>query len=108
MSNDVVITDTNEFERIVNELEKTLPDFEDTFSLQDKNFSMIDGTDNYRGMTQEVISEKYRAVKNNYQSINEALINYVKFLKITIRKYKEYEQKMNEAIDKNVEELNVN
>lgn len=105
---DVVIKDTNQFERIISELEKTIPEIEDTFLLQDKNFSMIDGTDNYRGQCQEVISGKYNTVKKNYQTIDDALINYIKFLKITVRKYKEYERTMNETIDRNDEELNVN
>ena len=104
----VIITDTNRFEGIISELEKTIPEFEDVFSLQDKNFSKIDGTDNYRGRCQEVISGKYNTVKKNYQSIDEALRNYIKFLKITVKKYKDYELAMDKTIDKNDEELDVN
>lgn len=104
----VVITDSNRFERIINELEKTIDDYRDVFSLQNRNFSMIDGTENYRGQCQEVISRKYNDVKKNYQEIDDALVNFIKFLKMTLKKYKDYEREIDKAVDRNEEELNVN
>ena len=104
----VIIKDIEKFENIVNELEQTIPDFEDIFYKQNNNFALIDGTDNYKGKCQEVISEKYNKFKNNYQYIDEALINYVKYLKITIANYKNYINRLNQGIDDNQENLRVN
>lgn len=104
----VVITNSTEFEKIIRELEHTIPLIEDSFRLQDRNFSMIDGTDNYRGKCQRVISEKYNDVKKNYVPIQEALTNYVKFLKITLLNYEKFEETMDETINNNLENLNVN
>ena len=105
---EIIITDSKKFEKIINDLESTIPAIENSFTQQDRNFSMIDGTDNYRGSCQEVISGKYKDVRKNYESIQETLINYVKFLKITLQNYKNYENSLNETIDNNLENLNVN
>ena len=105
---DIVITDSREFERIILELERTIPQFEDSFRLQNRNYSMIDGTDNYRGICQSVISEKYNEFTNNYEYIDEALRNYVKFLKITLENYKKQEATFNSSIENNQDNLNVN
>ena len=102
------IKNTDEFEKIIKKLEWTIPALEDAFELQNRNFRMIDGTDNYRGKCQRAISEKYTQVKGNYESIDEALINYIKFLKLTLNNYKKYEETLNKSIDENVENLNVN
>ncbi len=105
---DVVIKDTEKFERIIEELEGTVPEIADSFKLQNRNFSMINGTDTYKGKCQSVISEKYDLFKNNYESINEALTNYIKYLKITLENYKEYERTLNKTIEENLDNLNVN
>ena len=107
MSN-IVIKDSRKFEKIIDELEKTIPAIEDSFETQNKNYKIIENTDNYRGKCQEVINEKYKDVKNNYNSIDEALINYIKFLKITLNNYKRYEETTNTTINNNEYELNVN
>lgn len=104
----IIITNSKEFERIINELEYTIPDIENSFKLQDRNFSMIDGTDSYRGNCQESISNKYREFKKNYDPIQETLRNYIKFLKITLNNYKEYESTIDKTIENNLENLNVN
>ena len=102
------LTDSKEFERIIKELEYTIPLIEDSFNLQNKNFSMIDGTDNYRGKCQRVISDKYSEVQKNYLPIQEALRNYVKYLKITLLNYEKFEESIDETINDNLENLNVN
>ena len=105
---DIVIEDSEEFRRIIHDLENNVTQFDDSFRLQNRNFSMIDGTDNYRGECQSVISEKYNEFTNNYEPIEEALRNYIKFLKITIENYENQEKTFNESIDNNLENLNVN
>jgi hypothetical protein len=104
----IVIKDTNKFENIINELENTLPSFEDVFKNQDKNFSMIDGTDIWKGDTQKVITSKYNDLRKNYDSIDETLRNYIKYLKITVDNYKRYEEMVDKSVSENEENLNVN
>ena len=103
----IVITDTNRFESIVSELERTLPDIEDVFKYQDKNFKMIDGTDSWKGSTQMVISDKYLELKKNYEPINESLRNYIKYLKITVENYKKYEHMVDKSVNENDDNLNI-
>ena len=105
---DIVITDSEEFRRIIHDLERNVTQYEDSFRLQNRNFSMIDGTDNYRGECQSVISEKYKEFTNNYGPIIESLKNYIKFLKITIQNYENQENAFNESIENNLENLDVN
>ena len=102
------IKNDNEFEKIIRDLERTIPAIEDAFELQNRNFRMIDGTDNYRGKCQQAISEKYNEVKSNYETIDEALINYIKFLKLTLNNYRHYEATLNRSLDENSENLDVN
>ena len=104
----IIITDSNMFEKIIDELENIIPDFESVFANQNKNFNMIDGTDTYRGECQEVLSQKYNDFKKNYDSIDETLINYVKYLKITLENYRNYEREINKSIDLNENGLNIN
>ena len=104
----VVITDTNKFESIIKELENTLPTIEDVFASQNNNFRTIDGTDVWKGATQEVISGKYDDLSKNYEPICESLRNYIKFLKITVSNYKNYENTVDRSIEENETELNVN
>ena len=105
---DITIKDTKTFEKIVNELEQIVPQIDNSFVVQNKNFSMINGTDIYKGKCQSVISKKYDLFKKNYEPVNEALNNYVKYLKITLENYKEYEKTLNSAIDDNVDGLSIN
>ena len=104
----VVITDTDRFESIVTELENTLPAIEDVFASQNNNYKIIDGTDVWKGSTQEVISNKYDDLSKNYEPICESLRNYIKFLKITVSNYKNYENTVDKTIENNETELNVN
>ena len=104
----VVITDTNRFESIIGDLENTLPTIEDVFASQNNNYRTIDGTDVWKGETQEVISNKYDDLTKNYEPICDSLRNYIKFLKITVSNYKNYENTVNKTIENNETELNVN
>ena len=104
----IVITDSKRFEKIINDLENTIPAIENSFATQDRNFAMIDGTDNYRGDCQRVISEKYNEVRKNYESIQDTLKNYVKFLKMTLQNYENYERNIDQSINDNLDNLNVN
>ena len=107
MSN-VYISDTDKFESIISDLEKTIPVIEDTFIGENSNFDTKDGTDSWSGKTQEVISEKYELLKENYDPIILTLKNYIKFLKITVENYKKFENTVSDTIEKNEDNLDVN
>jgi len=105
---DIVIKDSTMFENIINDLERIALQINDSFKNQDKNFSLIDGTDIYSGECQRVITDKYNETRKNYENIEEAIINYIKFLKITLENYKNQEQTFNSDIVKNIDNLDVN
>lgn len=107
MSN-IVITDTNKFESIISNLEGTLPVIEDVFRNQNNYYKSIDHTDAWSGETQGVISDKYNELSQNYDSINESLRNYIKYLKITVSNYKNFENLVDKSVNENENELNVN
>ena len=104
----IVINNSEEFEKIINNLENTLPDVALVFDSVDKCVDNINGSDLWYGRTQETFCNKYKEFRNNYQPINEAFENYIKFLKITIANYKNAENKINENIENNNVNLDVN
>lgn len=104
----IVITDTDKFESIISSLEGTLPVIEDVFRNQNNYYQSINHTDAWSGETQQVISDKYDELSKNYDSINESLRNYIKYLKITVSNYKNFETLANKSVDENEIELNVN
>lgn len=105
---DIVITNSDEFEKIINDLEKISIEIDDSFKTQDKNFSLIDDTDVYSGDCQRAISNKYKETRKNYVKIEEAIANYIKFLKITLENYKSLEQTINKNMENNSDNLDVN
>ena len=107
MSN-IIITDSNKFEKIIEELENTIPAIQNSFLAQDRNFNIINDPNNYKGDCQRVLNEKYTKMRKNYESIQDSLTNYVKFLKIIVNNYREYEKSINEIINDNLDNLDVN
>lgn len=104
----IVISNSEEFEKIIKNLENTLPDMALVFDSVDKCVDNINGNDLWYGKTQETFFNKYKEFRNNYQYINESFENYIKFLKITIMNYKNAEDKINKNIENNDANLNVN
>lgn len=104
----IIIKDTDKFETIIAELEKTIPAFESAFEIQNNNYNTIDGTESWTGETQRIVISKYNELKRNYEPIKESLINYIKYLKITVENYKKFEKTVDETIDDNDGNLDVN
>lgn len=104
----IIITDTNRFESIVSELESSFPEFEELFRMQNDNYNTINGTDVWKSDTQEVVSSKYVELSKNYEPIKETLMNYIKYLKITVENYKNFESTVDSSIEQNLDNLNVN
>lgn len=104
----IIITDINRFESIVSKLESSFPEFEELFRMQDANYNNIDGTDVWKSDTQGVVSSKYVELSKNYEPIKETLLNYIKYLKITLENYKKFESTVNNSIEQNLDNLNVN
>lgn len=104
----VIIKDTARFEAIINDLERTIPEFESAFEMQNKNYDTIDSTNSWTGDTQKIITNKYNDLKRNYEPIKESLTNYVKYLKVTVENYKRFEEMVDNSIDDNDSNLDVN
>lgn len=104
----IVITDTNLFKNIIQELEQSIPHISEIFEKQNKEMLKIDHTEIWLGKAQEKVTEKYNELKNCYNPVKESLSLYVEFLKTTVDKYEMLERNINQDIESNLENLNVN
>ncbi len=99
--NKIVITSSEEFEGVISSLEQSLARIRDIFDIEEKDYKKIDSTDTWTGASQKVISVKLQELSRNYEPICYSLDLYIRFLKKTLADYKA----MNEAIDRNAEEM---
>ncbi len=104
----IVITDINKFESIISKLENSFPEFDELFRMQDSNYKTINETDIWKGETSKVIACKYNELSRNYEPIKETLLNYIKYLKITVANYKNFEKMVDKSIEQNSDNFTVN
>ena len=104
----IIITDSTEFENIINTLELSSNRIKDVFARENKNMSNIDNTDVWRGKTQEKIYEKYKGLSENYEGISDSLDIFIKFLKTTLQNYTNLETKIQSNQVNNSSQLDVN
>lgn len=101
--NKIVITNSMQFEEVINTFEQVLTRVKDIFENEKKNAEEISGTSTWTCMTQEVIYSKYKLLSNNFDPIEESLQLYINFMKKTLEDYKAIEA----HIEKNAEVSNV-
>lgn len=104
----IVITSASDFENVIIKLENSLAQIKTIFANEIKNNEKINRTEVWTGKTQEAIYEKNKKLQENYPKVEEALQNYIMFLKQVISEYKAMEQSFSSDIDKNATNLNVN
>lgn len=105
---DVVITSTDDFENVIAKLETSLIQIKKIFANEVKNNEVINQTEVWTGRTQEVIYEKNKSLQDNYPKVEEALQNYITFLKQVVSEYKTMEQSFSSDMNKNSTNLDVN
>lgn len=69
----------------------------------------IDGTnETWKSRTALAVNEGFKESEQNFETINEQLKKYVDFLKTTLENYKTEEEKLNNSIDSESNNLDVN
>lgn len=106
--NQIVITDSAQFEDVINTIEKTLPKIHDIFENEKRNTEEINGTSTWTSETQKVIYEKLKLLQNNYDPIDDSLRIYLNFLKKTLQDYKNIEAHIEKSAEANNFQLDVN
>ena len=107
MSN-IVITNSSEFEQIINNLEHSFSKINDIFKDEKEKLSIINKTDIWTGIVQETIYDKSLLLSKNYAPIEEATRIYIKFLRKTLSDYERLENITSKNIDENNDNLDVN
>ena len=106
--NEILIKE-EEMKQIISKLESQIKDIESIYTELDNKLKEIDGSNNiWTGSAREAAYEKYKAISSNYTST----INQIKALKIfletALSNYLNGDEKLNESIENNKEELDVN
>lgn len=107
MSN-VVITNSSEFEQIINNLERSFIKINDIYADEEKRIEIINKTNVWTSKTQETLYDKLQLLSKNYAPIEEATRIYIKFLRETLADYKRFERTTDQNILQNTDNLDVN
>lgn len=107
MNEKIEITDTEQFEEVINSFEKSFHTIKDLFGNQKNNAEKINGTDVWTGATAEVMYKKYKLLSDNFGPIEYSLELYIKFLKKTLEDYKRITQEIERNIDDMAQSLDV-
>ncbi len=106
--NDILINE-DEMKLIISSLDDKTKKLEDIYNELNNKVKVLDGTsDVWTGSAREAAYNKYTTISNNFTST----VNQIKALKIflenTLNNYLSGDQKINESIENNKEELKVN
>ncbi len=107
MKDQVVITNSAQFQEVINSLEESFKKIEELFGNQKRNAEEINGTDTWTGATAEAVYEKYMKLSENFGPILYSLDLYIKFLKKTLEDYTLAEQEIDKNIDGVAQALDV-
>lgn len=107
MSN-IVINDSSEFERLINNFELYCKNIVDILNNEKKNMTNINSTDVWSGKAQEALYGKYVNLEKNFEPIEQTFQIYVNFLRNTLDGYRAIDKKINNDIEANVSNLDVN
>lgn len=107
MKNQVVITNSAQFQEVIDSLEQSYNKLKDLFANQNKNKEHINGTETWTGATAQVMYDKYNQLSQNFGPIEYSLELYIKFLKKTLEDYTLMEQEVDKNIDAVAQELDV-
>ena len=103
----VVITDSAQFQEVINSLEESFKKIQDLFGNQRKNAEEINETDTWTGATAQAVYAKYIKLSENFGPILYSLDLYIKFLKKTLEDYTLAEKEINMNVDAVAQALDV-
>lgn len=107
MSNRIVITNSSEFEQVINVFESTLSDIKQSFENELKITATIDDTEIWKGDANKAFTHKYKELSKNYKVIEDSIEIYIKFLKKALQDYEEMDKKISTAAEKVTDRLNI-
>ncbi len=106
--NEILITDSSQFENVIQNFEKSLAKIKEIFANERRNNEEINATDTWTSSTQEVIYRKQKELEENFTPIEEGLELYISFMRKTLEDYKKLEQTINRNAENNNFQLDVN
>ena len=107
MTNQILITNSQQFQEVIDSLEQSYNKLKDLFANQKRNAEEINGTETWTGATAEVMYEKYKKLSENFSPIEYSLEIYIKFLKKTLEDYTLMDKEINKNIDDIAQALDV-
>lgn len=106
--NKIVITDSAQFEEVIQNFEKSLTRIKDIFANENKNIEEINATSTWTSKTQEVIYNKHKMLGKNFAPIEESIQLYINFMRKTLDDYKNFEEQINKNAEASSDQLSVN
>ena len=79
--NKIVITNSAQFQEVIDSLEKSYEKLKELFDNEIKNAELINETNAWTGLTAQVMYQKQLELAQNYKPIEYSIELYIKFLK---------------------------
>jgi hypothetical protein len=108
MDSSVEITDSGEFETIINNLHESLKRIGELFGNSKYNVQRIENPNIWSGENKELTYEKLRILTDCFNPVEESLNLYLQFLENVLQSYKNFEETINTGVENNTENLDVN
>jgi len=108
MMNNIVITDSEQFEEVIRSLELSFQNIKDIFTNELINIEEINGTDVWTGNAQTAMYDQFSLLSNNFEPIEYSLEVYINFLKKTLEDYRRVDEEISKNIDLISGKLDVN
>ena len=107
-NNQIIISDTFEFQRLIDILNSSLDRINDLFEKEKLEMENINATDIWTGEVQKRTYDKYQQLSKSYDSVSESLGIYIKFLQNTVDQYINAEETIDRNIETNSDNIDVN
>ncbi len=105
----ISITNLDEFDDVVNNLNSILNRIRDLFDEENKTMdTILNNPRAWSGKARDAADDKYKQFSQVYPSVTQSLENFVRFLGTTASNYRAFEMSVNKNIDNLSDNLNVN
>ncbi len=104
----IVITNSNEFENVIREFEESFKNIKEIFENENQSMETINETKIWTGEIQKSVTAKYNELKNNYGQVEESLQTFINFMNKTLDDYRRLEQTVDTNVNDMASNLNVN
>ena len=104
----IVISDTAEFQRLIDVLNSSLNRINNCFETEKKEMENYNNPNIWAGFVQKKTYEKYQSLNKCNEAVSESMGIYVKFLHNTLDQYVKLGTSLDNSIDVNDVNLDVN